>query len=89
MASLQKSVTSFFFIMFLMVIPCQARIWNVRDFGAQGVRKDNDSPAIQRAINACSADGGGKVYVPSGDYLCGGLQLRSHVSLYLEAGATL
>jgi polygalacturonase len=89
MASLQKSVTSFFFILFLMVIPCQARIWNVRDFGAQGVRKDNDSPAIQRAINACSADGGGKVYVPSGDYLCGGLQLRSHVSLYLEAGATL
>jgi polygalacturonase len=89
MASLHKSVTSFFFILFLIAIPCQARIWNVRDFGARGGKKDNDTPAIQRAINACSADGGGMVYVPSGDYLCGSLQLRSHVSLYLEAGATL
>ncbi len=89
MASLRKLVTSFFFILFFMTIPCHARIWNVRDFGAQGDRKNNDSPAIQRAINTCSEDGGGMVYVPSGDYLCGGLQLRSHVSLYLEAGATL
>ena len=89
MASLRKLVISFLFILFLMAIPCKARIWNVRDFGAQGGRKGNDSPAIQRAINACSAEGGGMVYVPAGDYLCGGLQLRSHVSLYLEAGATL
>jgi polygalacturonase len=89
MSDLRKSETSFLLILFLTAIPCQARIWNVRDFGAQGSKKDNDSPAIQRAINACSADGGGMVYIPSGDYLCGGLQLRSNVSLYLEAGATL
>ena len=29
------------------------------------------------------------VYVPAGDYRCGALRLRSHVSLFLEAGATL
>ena len=89
MASLQKLVNYFFFILFFVAIPCQARIWSVREFGAQGDRKSNESPAIQRAIEACSAEGGGIVYVPAGDYLCGGIQLQSHVSLYLESGATL
>jgi polygalacturonase len=89
MVSLRKLATPFLFILVFTTIPCQASICNIRDFGAQGGKKDNDGPAIQRAINACSAKGGGMVYVPAGDYLCGGLQLRSHVSLYLEAGATL
>jgi len=75
--------------MFLLILPCQARIWTVGSFGAAGDKKNNDGPAIQRAIDACAEDGGGLVYVPAGDYLCGGLQLRSHVSLHLESGATL
>ena len=74
---------------FLLILPCQARIRSVRDFGAAGDKQNNDGPAIQRAIDACAEDGGGMAYVPAGDYLCGGLQLRSYVSLYLESGATL
>jgi polygalacturonase len=89
MACLQMLVNSSFFILSFIALPSQARIWNVREYGAQGDRQDNDSPAIQRAIDVCSAEGGGMVYVPAGDYLCGGIQLRSHVSLYLESGATL
>jgi len=84
-----KMWASLFFVLCMLVIPGQARIWDVREFGAQGDRKGNDTPAIQKAIDACSTDGGGRVYVPAGDYHCGGLQLRSHVSLYLESGATL
>jgi polygalacturonase len=61
----------------------------VLDHGAVGDKKTNDGPAIQAAIDTCSAGGGGRVYVPTGDYLCGPLRLRSHVALYLEAGATL
>ena len=45
--------------------------------------------AIQRAIDAAAAQGGGRVVVPAGDYLTGGLVLRSHVELHLEAGSTL
>lgn len=89
MVSLQTRIHSSLFVLSFLVLPCHARIWNVRESGAQGNRKGNDTPAIQRAIDACSAEGGGRVYVPAGDYLCGGLQLRSHVSLYLESGATL
>jgi len=89
MARLQTWISSTLIVLFLPALACQARLWNVRDFGAQGDRKVNDSPAIQKAIETCSTSGGGRVYVPAGDYLCGGLQLRSHVSLYLESGATL
>ena len=32
---------------------------------------------------------GGTVYLPPGDYTSGTILLRSHVNLYLEAGATL
>ena len=45
--------------------------------------------AIQQAIDACAAAGGGRVVVPTGQWKTGSLRLRSHVNLYLESGATL
>ncbi len=57
---------------------------NVRDFGAKGDGKTNDTLAIQRAIDA-----GGTVLVPKGEYITGTLYLKSHGGLYLEAGAVL
>ena len=48
-----------------------------------------DSPAIQRAIDACTSSGGGVVYLQPGSYLCGTVVLKSNVTLYLEAGAVL
>lgn len=62
---------------------------DVREFGAQGGRARNEAAQFQAAIDACHGAGGGTVYVPSGDYLCGSLLLKSHVALYLEAGATV
>lgn len=47
------------------------------------------SAAIEKAINACSRAGGGRVVVPKGDYLSGPIRLRSHVELHVDAGATL
>jgi Glycosyl hydrolases family 28 len=67
----------------------QGRMWDVREFGAVGDKQTNDGPMIQKAIEACVKAGGGTVYIPAGDYFCGGLQLKSNVTLYLEAGATL
>lgn len=48
-----------------------------------------DSEGIQRAIDAAHDAGGGTVVVPAGDYLIGPIELRSHVRLNLEPGATL
>lgn len=64
-------------------------LFNVRDYGATGRKADDAKAAIQKAIDACAAAGGGMVYIPSGDYTSGTLHLRSHVRLHIEAGATL
>ncbi len=66
-----------------------ARVFNVRDFGATGRKADNAQAAIQKALDACAAAGGGVVYLPPGDYTSGTLHLRSHVRLFVEAGATV
>jgi len=44
---------------------------------------------LQQRIDAASAAGGGRVTVPAGEHLIGGLLLRSHVELHLEQGAVL
>ena len=44
---------------------------------------------IQRAIDDCFARGGGTVTVPSGEFLTGGLRLRSNITLKLLKGAVL
>mgnify|MGYP006274463893 CR=1 FL=1 len=62
---------------------------NVLDFGAVGEGETVDSPALQRAIDACAEQGGGEVRVPAGDYLCGTVLLKDGVTLHLAAGATL
>lgn len=66
-----------------------AKVYNVRDYGATGNGKAIDSEAINKAIDAASADGGGTVFVPAGDYSCYSIRLASHINLYLEQGATI
>lgn len=64
-------------------------VFNVKDYGATGQKADNARPAIQRAIDACAAAGGGTVLIPPGAYTAGTLRLRSHLRIEIEAGATL
>jgi polygalacturonase len=65
------------------------RRFDVRAFGAKGDGATIDSDAINRAIAAASAAGGGTVYFPAGTYASHSIRLRSHVGLYLDHGATL
>ena len=60
---------------------------NILDFGAKRGAFCGD--AIQRAIDAAAAQGGGRVNVPAGEYETASLILRSNVELHLEAGAVL
>jgi polygalacturonase len=64
-------------------------IFDVRAYGAVGDGKQLDTNAINRAIAAAAAAGGGTVWVPSGNYLCYSLHLASFVVLYLDQGATI
>ena len=62
---------------------------DIRDFGARGEGVTLCTAAIQKAIDACAADGGGTVYCGPGAWLTGTITLKSHVSLYLDNGSTL
>jgi hypothetical protein len=64
-------------------------ILDPRQMGATGDGKTLDSAAINGTIRACNAAGGGMVYISPGNYLCGTVVLKSNVTLYLEAGATI
>jgi len=66
-----------------------SNVFNVKNYGAVGDAKTYCTAAIQKAIDMCSGNGGGCVYVPPGSYLTGTLILKSNVSLELETGATL
>ena len=62
---------------------------NVRTFGATGDGQTVDTPAINRAIEAVAAAGGGTLVFPAGTYVCFTIHLRSKVDLYLERGCTI
>jgi hypothetical protein len=64
-------------------------VFNVLSYGAAGDGSTLDTDAINKSIAACADAGGGQVLFPPGRYLSGTLHLRSHVMLYLAAGATL
>lgn len=65
------------------------KIYNIRDLGAVGDGRADDTEAIQNAIDLCSGEGGGKVLCPSGIYSIRPLVLRSSVNLHLEENALL
>ena len=67
----------------------QAADYNILDYGAVNDTTRLSTTAIQQAIDACSQAGGGRVVVPTGSFKIGTIQLRSHVHLHLEYGATL
>jgi polygalacturonase len=74
--------------------PCDSSAFSALTFGAKGDGQHLDSPAIQAAIAAASACGGGTVLLPSipgspSTYLSGPIFLESNLVLSIEAGATL
>lgn len=67
-----------------------AGVWtSIACYGAVPDGKTNNAKAIQATIEAVAHGGGGTVYVPPGRFLTGGIVLRSHITLFLDAGAVL
>jgi polygalacturonase len=64
-------------------------VFNVRQYGATGDGKTLDTDAVNRAIAAAAAAGGGTVLFPAGVYLSFSIHLQNYVHLYLDAGATI
>jgi polygalacturonase len=64
-------------------------VYDVTAFGAQGDGKTLNTAAINQAISAAAAAGGGTVSFPSGNYLSYSIRLQNNVGLYLSHGCTL
>jgi polygalacturonase len=64
-------------------------IFDVRKYGATGDGKTLDTDAVNHAIEAAAAAGGGVVVFPAGSYLCFSIHLKSQVHLHLEQGSTI
>jgi polygalacturonase len=71
----------------LPVIPDS--VFNVTNYSAVGDGATVNTTAIQAAIDAASAKGGGIVEVPAGIFMSGPIRLASGINLRVEHGAVL
>ncbi|MEE1093042.1 MAG: glycoside hydrolase family 28 protein, partial [Prevotella sp.] len=70
----------------------KAPVFPDRDFLITDFHVSSDTlytKAINSAIGACHAAGGGRVVIPAGEYVTAPITLRSNVNLHLEEGAVL
>ena len=57
--------------------------------GAKVDGKTLNTKLINSTIDRLNANGGGTLFFPAGTYLTGSIRMKSHITLELEAGATL
>ncbi|HEY2009595.1 MAG TPA: glycoside hydrolase family 28 protein [Rhizomicrobium sp.] len=73
----------------LFAAPATAATCDPAQYGAKADGATKDTAAIQTAIDACAAKGGGTVPLTHGTYLSAPIMLKSNVTLAVAAGATL
>ncbi len=67
----------------------EAMNFDITAFGANPAGNSLCTNAVNAAIEACVAAGGGTVLIPSGKFLTGPIELKSNIQLRLDAGARL
>jgi hypothetical protein len=67
----------------------EPKVFDITAYGAKSDGTTINTSAIQQAIDACHAAGGGTVLVPSGVFVSGSLLLKSHVTLKVGKNAIL
>ncbi|MDG1805648.1 glycosyl hydrolase family 28 protein [Flavicella sp.] len=81
-------------IAFLLLLSLQFQVFatdfNVLKYGAKADGITKDTEAVQKAIDACTKNGGGKVIIPAGKtVVVGTIYLKDFVTLHIENGASL
>ncbi|MDL2304725.1 glycoside hydrolase family 28 protein [Bacteroides sp. OttesenSCG-928-D19] len=63
--------------------------FSIVDYGAVEGGEAINTQAIARAIDVCNKAGGGRVVIPSGEWLTGPVHFKSNVNLHLAEGSVL
>jgi polygalacturonase len=63
--------------------------YDITSYGAIKNTGADNTAAIQQALDTCSSNGGGTVYVPAGEFKTGPIEIYSNTTLYLETGSVL
>lgn len=86
-SALVENLEGIFYADEFVSIPMET--FRVSDYGAVGDSTSLNTKAIQDAIDAANAAGGGKVVFDPGVYLSGALFLKSNVELHIAEGVTI
>lgn len=81
-----------FFWLLLMSLLCnqvEAKDFLITSFGAKSGAAHLNTTPINKAIQTCHAQGGGRVVIPAGLFRSGTILMKDNVELHLEAGAIL
>ncbi|AWV98273.1 glycoside hydrolase family 28 protein [Arcticibacterium luteifluviistationis] len=62
---------------------------SILDFGAEAGNQQKNTEAIAKAISQANKNGGGRVIIPSGEWLTGPIHFKSNVELHLSEGSVL
>lgn len=73
----------------LCAITGQAKIYNMQQLGADLTGKKACTQLINESIKKASAEGGGTIYFPAGNYLTAAIHLQSNITLDIESGAVI
>ena len=73
----------------LLHLSLSAKDYNVKTYGAVSDGKTLTNEAFNKALEVASANGGGRVIVPAGEYLCGSIRMKSNTELHFEDGAKI
>jgi polygalacturonase len=78
-----------FFLLYGFSLLAQDSFVNICKHGADNSGKINSSPIINRLIDSLNTHSGGTIFFPAGTYTCGPIFLKSNITLYTDAGATI
>jgi polygalacturonase len=84
---IKKILSCVFFYFFVQQVT--AKDFPITRFGAKPGLDHLNTTAINKTIEACYKNGGGRVLVPAGIFRTGTLFMKDNVELHLESGATL